>query len=135
MSGISILIVEDEAITAMFMETMLIRRGYRVIRCVSSGEDAFYYAIKFKPDLIIMDIRLAGKMDGIETVSKIKTESSGKIQYIFITGYSDIELKDRAMVLAPLDFLIKPINLPEMVRIIESFFNDGNEVHKTTDDK
>ena len=133
MSGISILIVEDEAITAMFMETMLIRKGYRVIRCVSSGEDAVYYATKFRPDLVIMDIRLAGKMDGIETVSRIKAESSIAIQYIFITGYSDVELKNQAMILEPLDFLIKPINLTEMVRIIESFFHEKNIVHGITD--
>lgn len=127
MADISILIVEDEAMTAMFMETMLIKKGYRVIRCVSSGEDAVYYAVKCHPHLVIMDIRLAGKMDGMEAVSKIKAESGTSIQFIFTTGYSDPEFKEQAMDLEPLDFLIKPINLPEMVRVIESFFSNRTE--------
>lgn len=127
MADISILIAEDEAITAMFMETMLMRKGYRVIRCVSSGEDAVYYAVKCHPDLILMDIRLAGKMDGMEAALKIKAESGTAIQFIFTTGYSDLELKEKAMELEPIDFLIKPINLPEMVRIIESFFSKQTE--------
>jgi len=127
MTGISILIAEDEAMTAMFMETMLIRKGYRVIRCVSSGEDAVYYAVKCRPHLVIMDIRLAGKMDGLEAVSKIKEETGTATQFIFATGYSDLELKEQAMNLEPLDFLIKPINLPEMVRIIESSFSEQTD--------
>lgn len=118
--GISILVVEDEAMTAMFMETMLKRKGYNVMKLVSSGEEAVIFAREFIPDIVIMDIRLAGKMDGIEAVAKIKSESDKSIQCIFTTGYSDPELKDEAMKLNPLAFLIKPINLNELLSLIEA---------------
>jgi len=122
MYSISILVVEDEAMTAMFMETMLKRKGYNVLECVASGEEAVDCALQTEPDVIIMDIRLAGKMDGIEAALKIKAGSEKTIQFIFATGYSDSELKEKAMELEPLVFCIKPINLPVLVNVINSFF-------------
>jgi FixJ family two-component response regulator len=69
-----------------------------------------------------MDIRLAGKMDGIESASKILSETDSAVQVIFTTGYTDVELKDRALLLNPLGFFIKPVNMPELIKTIESFF-------------
>ena len=104
MPGISVLIVEDEAMTAMFMKTMLQRKGFNVLKCISSGEEAVDYALEFSPDIVIMDIRLAGKMDGIEVVTKIKARCVKDMKFIFTTGYSDTELKEQAMGLDPLGF-------------------------------
>ena len=120
--GISILVVEDEAMTAMYMETFLRRKGYEVLKRVSTGEDAVYSVHSLKPDLVLMDIRLAGKMDGIESASKILSETDSAVQVIFTTGYTDVELKDRALLLNPLGFFIKPVNMPELIKTIESFF-------------
>ncbi len=122
MSQISILVVEDEAMTAMFMTTMLKRKGYNVLKSVSSGEEAVNFAINSNPDVILMDIRLSGKMNGIEAVIIIKEKLSNPVQFIFATGYSDTELMEEAMSLQPLGFLIKPVNFPELIRIIEFFF-------------
>lgn len=122
MSAVSILIVEDEAMTAMFMESMLRKRGYNVLKCVSTGEEAIDSAVMLSPDLIVMDIRLAGKMDGIEAAAGIREKSSKSSRYIFTTGYSDVEIKELAAEFEPLAFLIKPVNLSEMARIIDLFF-------------
>jgi DNA-binding NarL/FixJ family response regulator len=126
MTAISILLVEDEAMTAMYMETFLRRKGYEVLKRVSTGEDAVYSVHSLKPDLVLMDIRLAGKMDGIESASKILSETDSAVQFIFTTGYTDVELKDRALLLNPLGFFIKPVNMPELIKTIESFFIKQN---------
>lgn len=121
---ISVLIVEDEAMTALFLETMLKRRGCNVLKRVSSGEEAVACAREFIPDIVLMDIRLAGEMDGIEAVRIIKSECENSIQYIFTTGYLDSELKDEAMKLSPLAFLIKPIDINELLYLIEKFYSE-----------
>jgi len=116
--AISVLIVEDEAMTAMFMETMLRRKGFNVLKCVSSGEEAVNISLELNPDFVLMDIRLAGKMDGIEAVTKIKAVSMAATKFIFTTGYSDLELKEKMMELEPEGVFIKPVNVPELVNLI-----------------
>ena len=123
MSEITILIVEDEAMTAMFMETILKRSGFNVLKCVSSGEEAVDFAVKFEPDVIVMDIRLAGSMDGIEAALKIKTGTKKNIRFIFSTGYSDPELKEKALEFEPLAFFIKPVNLKVLAGVINTYYS------------
>jgi CheY-like chemotaxis protein len=130
---ISVLIVEDEAITAMFMESKLRNRGFNVLKRVLSGEEAVEYALKLKPDLVLMDIRLAGKMDGIEAVTKIKAGSAKDMQFIFTTGYSDIEFKEQAIKLNPVGFFVKPVNVPELVNVIQLFFSGQNKSAKVNE--
>jgi two-component SAPR family response regulator len=122
MAGITILVVEDEAMTALFMEKMLKKMGYNVLKRVPSGEEGVDYAVRFKPDLVILDIRLAGYLNGIETAAKIKREAAKAIQFIFTTGYSDFQLREDAMKTEPLGFFSKPVNMKELVNVIERFF-------------
>lgn len=121
-SAISILVVEDEAMTAVYMKTMLRKIGFNVLDCVSSGEEAFDYILKNEPDLIIMDIQLAGIMNGIDTAQKISSRPLSEVQFVFATGYSDPELKEHAMRYKPLHYFVKPVKLNELVNIIEQFF-------------
>jgi len=122
MEHVSIIIVEDEAVTAMFMEVKLRRMGYNVLRCISTGEEAIGYAAEHRPDLILMDIRLAGKMDGIEAAERIKAGAESPVRFIFTTGYSGTDCRERAFRLDPAGFLVKPVNIAELVSIIESNF-------------
>jgi DNA-binding NarL/FixJ family response regulator len=121
--AITVIIVEDEAITAMFMEIKLRSSGFNVLKRVSSGEDAVEYAVKLKPDLVLMDIRLAGIMDGIEAVTKIKEKSDKNIQFIFTTGYSDKDLTERSSKLKPAGFFVKPVNMNVLASIIRQLFS------------
>ena len=73
MASVRILLVEDESIVAMDMERRLSTLGYSVIEHVLSGEDAVAKAEQEKPDLILMDIHLKGKMDGIQAAERIKS--------------------------------------------------------------
>jgi response regulator RpfG family c-di-GMP phosphodiesterase len=131
MEPVSIIIVEDEAVTAMFMEIKLRRIGYNVLKCIPTGEEAILFAAERKADFIIMDIRLAGKMDGIEAAELIKDVNDCNSRFIFTTGYSDTECRERALRLDPAGFLIKPVNVAELTGIIE--LNCNTQKHPLAD--
>ena len=72
MKDISVFIVEDEAMTALFMESMLKKKGLKIVGKVNSGEEALTFVKNLKPDVVILDIRLSGDMTGIDTAKKIR---------------------------------------------------------------
>ena len=102
-----ILIVEDEAIFAMSMQRVLIKSGYDVPEPVSSGEEAVKRAAEEKPDLVIMDVMLKGRIDGIEAASGIRSQHD--IPIVFISGYQEEHLLERAKSVGSSVYLIKPI--------------------------
>ncbi len=114
----NILIVEDEAFTAMSLRLELERAGYKVCNILSTGEQAVSFAESNKPDLILMDIRLAGNIDGIEAAEQIKT--SQNLPIIFMSGYDDKSSRQRAQKLNPLSYLVKPVTLGDLTDVIES---------------
>jgi two-component system, response regulator PdtaR len=114
---IKILIVEDEAITAMYLQMRLKRLSYNVVKPVGSGENAIQIAKKEEPNIILMDIGLAGKLDGIQTAKEILQFSDAYI--IFMSGYNDDDLRDEVKLIKSSSFLIKPIGVNEIVEIIE----------------
>ncbi len=116
----NILIVEDEAVNALALQMMLKTAGFVVIGSVAKGEKAVEEAIEKKPDLILMDIRLAGEIDGLEAVRRIKEKVD--IPVIFMTGYAERAIEKRASELNPVGFLTKPIGYTEIEKKIKSFF-------------
>jgi PAS domain S-box-containing protein len=101
-----ILVVEDDELVAKAMRRRLTRMGYSVPATCSSGEDAVTRAAELQPDLILMDIQLAGPMDGIEAASRIHARSSCPV--IYLTGQDDGEMLERAKITAPYSYLLKP---------------------------
>ena len=91
-----ILIVEDETIIAMEVESQLQRLGYEVTSVVDTGEKAISKAESDKPDLILMDIRIKGEMDGIDAAEVIRNKFG--IPVIFSTAYLDEERIERAKI-------------------------------------
>ena len=102
-----ILIVEDEAIFATSMQRVLIRSGYFVLEPVSTGEEAVRIAKMEKPDLVIMDVMLEGDIDGIEAAGDIR--SVHNVPIVFISGYQEKKLLDRAKAVGDSIYLTKPI--------------------------
>jgi YesN/AraC family two-component response regulator len=102
-----VLIVEDEMIIALMIEQMVKRMGHTVVGKTAKGEKAIEQAHETKPDLILMDIRLQGEMDGVDAISKIQHELD--IQVIYITGNTDQKYKNKVESTNYIDFLIKPI--------------------------
>ena len=111
----SILLVEDEAITAQSIQLELQSKGYQVI--IAGSSDKAINAVKSSiPDVIIMDIHLAGNKDGIETMRSINEIKN--IPVIFMTGYHDELLIERTKELNLIDIIIKPINLEDVYKML-----------------
>jgi len=100
-----ILVVEDERITAEDIKKSLEKAGYKVPAVVSTGENAVKFSEKYKPDLVLMDIVLDGKIDGIEAAETIRTKFD--IPVIYLTAYSDKNTVERAKTTHPSAFILK----------------------------
>jgi CheY-like chemotaxis protein len=112
-----ILIVEDEAIIAMELESQLQSLGYEVTSIVDTGEKAIKKAEEDKPDLITMDIRINGPMDGIDTAEIIHNRFG--IPVIFSTAYLDQERIERAKITMPFGYVLKPVQERDLKVTIE----------------
>ena len=106
MPPVRIMIVEDEQITAADLEATLKELNYSVPAIVSSGSAAIKKAKSTKPDLVLMDIRIKGDMDGIETATAIRSELD--IPVIYLTAHADEETLERAKQAEPLGYIVKP---------------------------
>jgi PAS domain S-box-containing protein len=129
MIGSKILIVEDEAITAMELEEMLKNRGYEVVGTAANGATAIRIAKEKWPDLILMDIRIEGKIDGIQTATQIS--SFHDIPIIFLTAYSDDVTLARAIKTKSHSFMLKPFNEKELYSNIELAINKHRSYQKS----
>ena len=117
MTGKIIQVVEDEGLIALHLTEMLEKAGYRVIDPVYSGEMALKALEKSpKPDLILMDIGLAGSLDGIETAKKIRQRYT--LPIIFLTAYSDRSRIEEAKEISSSAYLTKPVSEEDLLAAI-----------------
>ncbi len=114
---ISIFIVEDEAIVALDLKNNLEKIGYSVAGIVPSGEEVLEKIKDFIPDLIIMDIKLQGPLDGIDTAAIINEKYN--IPFIILSAYSDEGIIERAKHVEPFGYLIKPFGANNLRVAIE----------------
>ena len=117
MSKVKIMIVEDELIAAESLALDLKRLGYEVITIVDSGEKALLKLEHLQPDLILMDIMLKGKFDGIITASEIQKYLD--IPIIYLTAYGDTKTLERAKNTSPYGYLVKPYKSQDIRTTIE----------------
>ncbi|MBH8564171.1 diguanylate cyclase [Nostoc sp. CENA67] len=118
---IRLLVVEDEYILAMNLQENLESLGYTVIEIADSAETAIVKATELRPSLILMDICLQGKMDGIQAAEQIW--SSLKIPSIYVTGYSDVSTVERATLTFPFGYILKPVRERELYVAIKTALN------------
>lgn len=117
MSKAKILIVEDQGIVAKDIENSLKKLGYTVPAIVSSGEKSIEATEEMKPDLVLMDIMLKGKMDGIEAANEIHEKYN--IPVIFLTANADDKTVNDAKAAEPYGYIIKPFREKELQTTIE----------------
>ena len=115
-----ILISEDEIMVARDLEQRLLKFGYQVADIVDTGEEAVQKAATLHPDLVLMDIRLSGEMDGIAAAAQIR--SACKTPVVFITAYADPGTLERAGVSEPFGYLLKPFEEQALHAAIEMAF-------------
>jgi PAS domain S-box-containing protein len=117
MTDTKILVVEDEAITGMDIKRSLVEMGYSVVAIATTGELAVRKAGELHPDLILMDIMLAGKMNGIEAAELIKRQL--RIPVVYLSAYSDDSFLARAKLTEPFGYILKPFRELELKTTIE----------------
>ncbi len=113
----TILIVEDESIVAENLQDELETLGYSVCGIASSGEQALKLEAKHAPDLVLMDIMLAGTLDGIATAAKMHERRY--LPVVYLTAYSDSATLQRAQITEPFGYLIKPYKERELHSTLE----------------
>lgn len=126
-----VLIVEDDEIIASLIEKFLLQREYLIVAKVASGEDALYKAAEHLPDIILMDINLAGKIDGI-TATKYIT-SIFRIPVIFLSALDDEKTLDRATHAEPASFIIKPFSAKDLYSNIEIALHNDRLLKRSKD--
>ncbi len=117
MAQISILVVEDEVIVAENIRSKLERLGYTVADVVSTGEQAIQKALKLQVDVVLMDIELEGKLDGIDAAKHLHLLYD--VPVIYLTAYADEKTLQRAKLAEPFGYLIKPFQTRELHSCIE----------------
>lgn len=117
MTGETILVVEDEGLIALHLIELLENAGYRIVDPAYSGEMALRMLEKSpQPDLILMDIGLAGSLDGIETAQKIRKQFS--IPLIFVTAYTSEKTLKRMQEVSPDGIIIKPFDPEDLLALL-----------------
>jgi len=118
---VTILIVEDEALIASYIEEVLGESGFRVVGIAASGPEALSLAAEADPSLALVDIRLTGPIDGIELACLLRQKFG--LPSIFLSGLDDAETTKRAEAAQPLGFLAKPFLPSQVFKAIERALN------------
>lgn len=109
---IPVLIVEDESIVSMEIESFLNSKDFDVVGIANNSIKAYELAVDYKPHIILMDIKIKGEVDGIDTASRILNELNTTI--IYLTAYCDEQTIERAIKTNPSAYLTKPFNKKEL---------------------
>jgi response regulator RpfG family c-di-GMP phosphodiesterase len=117
MGQAQILVVEDDYLIGAYIQDTLEKFNYSVSTVVPTGEEAVDYAVNHSPDLILMDIHLAGKIDGIEAARQIHEKQDYPI--VYLSAHSDAGVLDRAKITEPLGFIVKPFQEQDLNTTIE----------------
>jgi CheY-like chemotaxis protein len=112
-----ILIVEDEYLTALDMKELMSRWGHEFCEPAVTGEEAIERAGAERPDLVLMDVKLSGELDGVQTAAKLREKS--QVPIIFISGYAEEELR-RTIKLPHSEIITKPIDFNELRDKVDS---------------
>ncbi len=124
MSSGTILLVEDEGLIALHLMEVLTNAGYTVTDLITSGEELLtLLEHSARPDAIIMDIGLAGEIDGIETARRLRDRYD--IRVIFLTAYSDQNRLEEANEVNPYEYLIKPVMQEDLLRAVGKSIASG----------
>lgn len=122
MSKIRVLVVEDSPLIAEDIAYKLGKHHFEVVEIFDKGEDAIEYLKKNQPDLVLLDIRLAGALDGISTGYMI--QSTYSLPIIYLSDLADADTLHRAKQTRPSNYLTKPFNEADLVRAIDLAFSN-----------
>jgi signal transduction histidine kinase len=117
MPSVNVLIVEDESIIALDIQTSLETAGYTVVAIATSATEALEAAATLAPDIVLMDIRIRGDRDGVETAEQIRRDFH--LPVVYLTAHADETTLRRAKLTEPFGYILKPFEDRELVTTIE----------------
>ncbi|MFP3562780.1 ATP-binding protein [Paraburkholderia sp. SIMBA_030] len=117
MAAARILIVEDDRVVARDIAQQMNRAGHTVIGITARGEDALPLAADTAPDLVLMDVRLEGELDGVDTARLMRENFN--LPVVFLTAYADEETVRRATVTEPFGYVLKPFDDTQLRTVVE----------------
>jgi PAS domain S-box-containing protein len=117
MACAQVLVVEDENVVAKAIQTELREMGYSVPAIAATGEEAIKKAVELRPDVVLMDIVLKGRMDGIEAAQQLRSQLD--VPVVYLTAYGDAKTLARAKPTEPFGYLLKPYEEKELHTTIE----------------
>ncbi|WP_026894194.1 ANTAR domain-containing response regulator [Clostridiisalibacter paucivorans] len=127
-----IVVADDEPITRMDLSEILKEEGYNVVGEASDGFDAVELCRKFKPDLVLMDVKMP-ILDGIKASKVIINEKLAK-SVVLLTAYSGMEFIEQAKESGVMGYIVKPISKKNLIPTIEVAISKGEEIEKIKDD-
>ncbi len=117
MSKTRILVVEDEAIVARDLTQQLARLGYDPVASTPRGEEALTLVAQLRPDLVLMDIQLAGELDGIAAAIAVREQFATPV--VFLTAFADDTILQRSKQAEPFGYIVKPFEERELYSVVE----------------
>ena len=120
-----ILLVEDDYLVAMQAESALLAAGFHVVGIATTAEEAVAMAAAGKPALVVMDIRLAGKRDGLNAALDLFRNQG--LRCIFATAHDDEQARARAKPAKPLGWLAKPYSMTALVNMVRRSLDDSTK--------
>src|SRR5262249_28322745 len=117
MTTARVCIVEDEMVVAKDIQTRLAQLGYTIVGHTGFGEEAVHLVQDLRPDLVLMDIRLQGTMDGVTAAEQIR--SRFQLPVVYVTAYADEDTLCRARITEPFGYILKPFEERELRTVIE----------------
>lgn len=117
-----ILIVEDEYVIAKCMKLILCQEGFEVSNVVATGEEAVDVVHKTHPDLVLMDIKLRGRIDGITACQQIKEVTD--IPVVFVSAFTDAETVATASQKGPQGYITKPFRIERLIGTVKTALSD-----------
>ena len=127
------MIVEDEFVVACDLCDTLEALGYSVVAVVGTGEEAVTTAASVRPTAILMDIRLAGNMDGIQAAARIRSEHD--IPIVFLSAHSNEDTLQRATATEPFGYLVKPFKGAELRCALEVAIRNHRSQRRQVEDQ
>ena len=119
MENKKVLIVEDDSVLSLFYRSLLKRMGYQVCAVVANSDLVEEKLRETSPDFIMMDVKIAGNLDGIDTARKVR--ETHHLPIIFSTGNSELATMQRAREISNSEYLIKPIMEADLRIAFEKF--------------
>jgi CheY-like chemotaxis protein len=129
MTPLRILIVEDERVISTDIRRRLSRMGHAVVGIAASGEEAIEDAQRLQPDLVLMDVRLRGHMDGIEAAQHIRAQF--EIPVIFMSAYTTVQTLEHIWRTMPAGYLSKPFFEPQLRLALERALETRRRRHRS----